>query len=152
MAKVSEKFIIRKDGDWLRSSRPDMVNVPLANLFSPYIYDAKEYDSRKRAKKKAMEIGGEVWVFVRATGLRELSWKKPPEGAKCGNCRMYAAYDGECKNPKSEYHRTAVSIGDECDEWEGKEVGREGQENPGSDAGSGEVAEPGRGSGGKGLL
>lgn len=121
MAKIREKYIVRKGHGWLKSSRPDLLEMPVSNMFSPYMYDAKEYDTRKEAKKAALKIGGEVWAFIRVTGWKELSWRKPPEGAVCDTCRKYTGYDGQCKNPLSEYYRTGVSIVDVCDEWTGKE-------------------------------
>ena len=122
MARIVEKFIVRKGRDWLRSSRPDLIDIPIANLFSVYLNDAKEFDTRKDAKKTAKKVGGEVWLFVRATGRHELVWQKPPDGATCGTCRKYAGYDGECKKPESEFYRVPVSITDCCDEWEGQEA------------------------------
>ena len=122
MARVVEKYIVRKGRDWLRSSRPDLIDIPIANLFSVYLNDAKEFDTRKDAKKTAKKVGGEVWLFVRATGRHELVWQKPPDGAVCGGCRRYAGWDGECKNPHSENYRTPVSTKDSCDEWEEPEA------------------------------
>lgn len=112
-----EKYIIRKDNCWVKSSRPDLLDLQIPNLFSQYLYDAKEFDTRREAKKAAMKIGGEVWLFDRITGRKELAWRKPEEGARCDTCRKYAGYDGECKNPKSEYYRIYVGINDVCDEW-----------------------------------
>lgn len=123
MVKVQETYIVRKDGKWLKSSRPDIIEIPIAHLFSGYLYDAKEFIFRKDAKRTAKKVGGEVWRFVRITGKHELVWRMPPEGAKCGTCRKYAGYDGECKKPESEYYRVPVSMEDCCDEWEGRADG-----------------------------
>ena len=110
-------FIIRKGREWLKSSRPDLLEIPYAHLFSGYLYDAKEFETRKEALRTAKRIGGEVWRFFRVTGKRELVWTPPPKDAKCDNCRKYTGYDGSCKNPESEYYKVPVSLSDVCDEW-----------------------------------
>ena len=118
MARIVEKHIVGKGQEWMKSSRPDLLEIPMGNLFSVYLNDAKEFDTRKEAKQKAKKVGGDVWLFIRATGYHEKVWTNPPDGAKCGGCRRYTGWDGECKNPHSEHYKTPVSVEDSCDEWE----------------------------------
>ena len=122
MARIVEKYIVGKGREWLKSSRPDLLEIPMGNLFSVYLNDAKEFDTRKEAKQKAKKVGGEVWLFIRVTGYHEKVWTNPPDGAKCGGCRRYTGWDGECKNPNSEHYRVPVSVEDSCDEWEEPEA------------------------------
>lgn len=130
MAKVERFYIVGKDGKWLKSSRPDVIEIPYSNLFSIYVNDAKRFEERperkRAAKKLARRVGGDVWLFCPATCSKELIWTRPPEYARCDNCQTYAGYDGECKNPESEFYRTPVSIEDVCDEWRERKDGRKG--------------------------
>ena len=123
MVKVPEFFIVRKDGLWLVSGRPDLLQLPNSHTFSQYTYDAKKFNSRYEAKRKARKIGGEVWKFIPALGKTELVTVKPPEGAKCDNCRKWTPFDGICRNPESENYRDPVSMENVCDDWEGKSGG-----------------------------
>lgn len=120
MVKVHEKYIVRKDGKWLKSSRPDIISIQIAHLFSEYLYDAKEFTFRRDAKRTAAKVGGEVWSFVRVTGEHHLVWRQPPADAKCDTCSKWTPFDGVCRNQQSENYREPVSMEDVCDEWEDK--------------------------------
>ena len=120
MARVEDKYIVGKGREWLKSSRPDLLQLPESILFSIYIHDAKQFDTRREARRKARKIGGTVWQFNPATGNKTEVVVTIPKGAKCDNCRTWTPYDGVCKNTESEYYREPVSMDDVCEEWEGK--------------------------------
>ena len=130
MARVEDKYIVAKGREWLMSGRPDLLELPHAHVFSIYIHDAKQFDSRREAKKRARKVGGTVWVFNPVTGKREECVSAVPPGAKCDTCRKWTPYDGVCRNPDSENYRVPVSMEDVCDEWGDKEDGRKGRVDP----------------------
>ena len=127
MVKVPDQYIVGKGGQWLKSSRPDLLRVPTDNLWRIYVHDAKRFNTRQEAKRKARMVGGTIWLFNPATGSKSEIVSAIPPGAKCDNCRKWTPFDGVCRNPESENYREPVSMEDVCEEWEDKEHGREGQ-------------------------
>lgn len=127
MATIQDKYIVGKGREWLKSSRPDLLALPQASLFSIYVHDAKQFDTRREAKRAARKIGGTVWQFNPVTGKRTEMVVVIPPGAKCDNCRKWTPYDGICRNPESEYYREPVSMEDVCEEYGNKADGRERQ-------------------------
>lgn len=144
MVIVEDKYIVGKDGRWMKSSRPDLLRIPTGNLWSIYVSDAKRFDTRQEAKRKARMVGGSVWRFNPATCTKTEVVTVIPEGAKCDNCRKWTPFDGVCRNPDSEYYREPVSMEDVCDEWREREDGRKGQSDSAVVPGSGKVEKPGR--------
>ena len=143
MAKIEEFFIVGKGRDWLISNRPDVLRLPNAHIWSQHIYDAKRFENRRDARKKAREVGGKIWLFCPATGKKSEVTVTLPEGAVCDTCRGYTPYDGICRKPESEYYREPVSYMGVCEEWEEKDRGRAGREDPAASAGCGKVEKPG---------
>ena len=145
MVKIPEVYVVGKGTEWLMSSRPDILQIPHAHIFSRSIYDAKKMDLLKDAKRLAKKVGGEVWKFIPATGKKEkIDFRALPAGAKCDNCRTWTPYNGVCRNPESEYYHTAVSMKDVCDEWEAKEDGGEEREaDRSTDKGRGQMEKQG---------
>lgn len=120
MARVEEQWIVRKGKEWLMSSRPDLLTLPHAHIFSLYVYDSRRFSNRSDAKRTARKIGGTVWKFIPATGRYEEWLPKIPKGAKCDTCAGYTPYNGVCRNPESEYYKEPVGMNDLCDEWREK--------------------------------
>ena len=127
MVIAEDKYIVGKDGQWMKSSRPDLLRISTGNLWSIYVNDAKRFNTRQEAKRKARMVGGVIWRFNPVTGKLKEATVTIPAGAKCDSCGRYALWDGTCRSPESEYYREPVSFEDVCDEWEGKANGREGQ-------------------------
>ena len=152
MVRVADQYIVGKNGKWLKSSRPDLLRVPTDGLWSIYVHDAKRFNTRQEAKRKARMVGGTIWLFNPATGSKSEIVSVIPPGAKCDNCRKWTPFDGICRNPESEYCREPVSMEDVCDEWEEKEHGRKRQTDSTVNTGRGPLERPGAGSGGKSLL
>ena len=117
MVTVADKFIVGKDREWLKCTRPDILKLPHDHVYSISPYDAKKFDTRQEARRYARKIGGKVWTFNPATGNRTESVKAVPEGANCDKCRWYNPIDGTCRNPESEYYKEQVSYQDICEDW-----------------------------------
>ena len=123
MARAREMFIVGRGKLWMISSRPDLLELPQSHLWSQYAWDAKKFDNRAEAKRKARKVGGAVYSFNMANGKTELLKQKIPEGAVCDTCRGYRPWNGVCNNPESEYYGTNVSYQDVCEDWGGKASG-----------------------------
>jgi hypothetical protein len=117
MGKTTEKFIVGRGRLWLKNGRPDLDTILGGCNWSQYVSDAKKFDCRQEAKRKARKVGGVVYRFYPFTWKVELLQQKIPEGAVCNTCRGYRAWDGTCINPESEYYRVNVSYQDVCEEW-----------------------------------
>ena len=120
MAKLPEQFIIGKGREWLMSSRPDILELPHSHVWSRYTYDAKRFEDRREAKRKARAVGGAVFRFDFLNGKTELIQQKIPEGAVCDSCHWWSGWDGLCRNGASENYRAPTSMNDVCEEWEDK--------------------------------
>jgi len=131
-----DKYVVRKGKEWLMSSRPDLLELPHKHVFSQYVNDAKRFETRKEARRKAKMIGGTVWTFNPVTGKHAESVIQIPAGAKCDNCYGYRPITGLCLNGDSEYYGVPVSMDDICEDWEGQHE-RTGKAESGSCAGRG---------------
>lgn len=118
MVKLPDVYVIGKGREWLQSNGTDMPDIPQKCTWSQYLYNAKRFESRFEAKRKARIIGGAVYRFDPLNGKAEPLKREPPKGAICDNCRGYIHFDGTCRNPESEYYRVNVSYRDVCEEWE----------------------------------
>lgn len=121
MVKVPEYWIIKKDGQWLMTSRSVLADRADMYVFSNYTYDAERYEFKRDAKRMAEKVGGCVYRFVPAISKVEQVTFPLPEGAKCDICRSYTPFDGICRNPESEYYQVPVSCKDCCCDWRAKQ-------------------------------
>lgn len=120
MVMVADKFIVSKGKEWLKCTRPDILELSHDHVYSISAYDAKKFDTRQEAKRYARKIGGKVWAFNPATGNKTEIVNVVPEGANCDKCKWYRPLDGTCRNPESEYYKEPVSYQDICEDWEAK--------------------------------